>query len=90
MMGTAPGFIPKTLDRNILDEIFLVPEDEAFKRCREIARKEGLLVGISSGAVAHTAIMAAKRPENEGKIIVGIFADTGQRYLSVNGLFEAS
>jgi cysteine synthase A len=89
MMGTAPGFTPKTLDRDILDEIFLVTEDQAFQRCREIALKEGLLVGISSGAVAHAAIMAAKRAENEGKIIVGVFADTGQRYLSVNGLFEA-
>ena len=87
MMGTAPGFVPETLDREVIDEIYLVSEAEAFERCREIARKEGLLVGISSGAVAHTAIAVAGRPENSGKVIVGIFADTGQRYLSVEGLF---
>jgi len=87
MMGTAPGFIPETLDREIIDEIFLVSESEAFQRCREIARTEGLLVGISSGAVAHAAIEVAKRPENAEKVIVCIFADTGQRYLSVEGLF---
>jgi cysteine synthase A len=87
MMGTAPGFVPETLDREVLDEIFLVSEEEAFDRCREIAQKEGVLVGISSGASAHAAIEVAKRPENEGKIIVCVFADTGQRYLSVEGLY---
>jgi len=87
MMGTAPGFVPETLDREVIDEIFLVSEAQAFERCREIARKEGLLVGISSGAVAHAAIQIAQRPECAGKVIVGIFADTGQRYLSVKGLF---
>jgi len=87
MMGTAPGFVPETLDREVIDEIFLVSEAQAFERCREIARKEGLLVGISSGAVAHAAIEIAQRPEYAGKVIVGVFADTGQRYLSVDGLF---
>ena len=87
MMGTAPGFIPETLDRETLDEIFLVSEGEAFERCRQLARKEGILVGISSGAVAQTMLSVAQRPENTGKCIVGIFADTGQRYLSVDGLF---
>jgi cysteine synthase A len=87
LMGTAPGFVPDTLDKGILDEIYLVSEDEAFERCREIARKEGLLVGISSGAVAHAAVAVAQRPENGGKVIVCVFADTGQRYLSVEGLF---
>ena len=62
-------------------------EGEAFERCREMARVEGLLVGISSGAVAHTALAIAQRPENAGKVVVCIFADTGQRYLSVEGLF---
>lgn len=87
MMGTAPGFVPETLDREIIDEIFLVSEAEAFERCRELARKEGMLVGITSGATAHAAIEIARRPENAGKVIVCIFADTGQRYLSVEGLF---
>ncbi len=87
IMGTAPGFFPETLDREVIDEIYLVSEPEAFERCREIARKEGLLVGISSGAVAHAALEIAKRPENVGKVTVCIFADTGQRYLSVEGLF---
>ncbi len=89
MMGTAPGFIPETLNREILDEIFLVSEQNAFQACRTIAQKEGILVGISSGAVAHAAAQIAQRPENAGKIIAGIFADTGQRYLSVEGLFTA-
>ena len=88
MMGTAPGFIPETLDREIIDEIFLVSEDEAFERCRQLAKSEGILVGISSGAVAQAALSVARRPENAGKLIVGIFADTGQRYLSVDGLFQ--
>ena len=87
MMGTAPGFYPETLDREIIDEIVLVSEDEAFECCRQIASSEGILVGISSGAVAHAALEIAKLPENDGKIIVCIFADTGQRYLSVEGLF---
>ena len=89
MMGTAPGFIPDTLDESLLDEIFLVSEGQAFAMCRKIAREEGLLVGISSGAVCHAAMAIARRPENNGKMIVVIFADTGQRYLSVEGLFDS-
>ena len=87
MMGTAPGFMPETLDREIIDEIFLVSEDEAFEQCRQLARVEGVLVGISSGAVTHAMMAIAQRPHNSGKVIVGIFADTGQRYLSVEDLF---
>jgi cysteine synthase A len=79
--------VPETLEREIIDEIFLVSEEEAFERCRQIARQEGLLVGISSGAVAQAVLEIARRPENAGKVLVGIFADTGQRYLSVEGLF---
>ena len=56
MMGTAPGFVPETLDREIIDEIFLVSEAQAFEMCRRVARREGLLVGISSGAAAHAAL----------------------------------
>jgi cysteine synthase A len=88
LMGTAPGFVPETLDREVIDEIFLVSEVQAFEMCRRIARQEGLLVGISSGAVAHAALEIAQRPENTGKVLVCIFADTGQRYLSVEGLFS--
>jgi cysteine synthase A len=88
LMGTAPGFVPETLDRDLIDEIVLVSENEAFSMCRAIAQKEGLLVGISSGAAAHTALQVARRPGNAAKFIACIFADTGQRYLSVDGLFS--
>jgi len=88
MMGTAPGFYPETLDREVIDEILLVSEEEAFVSCRAIAAKEGVLVGISSGAVAHAALEVARRLGNAGKVIVCVFADTGQRYLSVEGLFS--
>jgi len=88
MMGTAPGFVPETLDRETIDEIYLVSEAEAFETCRQIARVEGVLVGISSGAAAFAANQLAKREENRNKVIVCIMADTGQRYLSVEGLFD--
>jgi cysteine synthase A len=87
MMGTAPGFVPETLDRDLIDNFFLVSEEEAFEGCREIAQKEGLLVGITSGAAAFAAKTIGSLPENRGKLIVCVFADTGQRYLSVDGLF---
>jgi cysteine synthase A len=88
MMGTAPGFVPDTLDRDIIDEIFLVSEDEAFEMCRQLARQEGILAGISSGASAYAALQIAGRPEHADALIVSVFADTGQRYLSVDGLFN--
>jgi cysteine synthase A len=88
MMGTAPGFVPGTLDRALIDEISLVGEAEAFEMCRQLARREGLLVGISSGAVAAAAVRIADRPENAGRSVVCILADTGQRYLTVDGLFQ--
>jgi cysteine synthase A len=87
IMGTAPGFVPETLDRELLDEIFLVSESEAFEMCRLIARREGVLVGISSGAATYAAIQVARRIENAGKVTVCVLADTGQRYLSVDDLF---
>jgi cysteine synthase A len=87
LMGTAPGFVPETLDKQLLDEIFLVSEEQAFKMCRQIARSEGILVGISSGAVVHATLEIANRPGNESKLIVCVLADTGERYLSVEGLF---
>jgi cysteine synthase A len=86
MMGTAPGFVPETLDRSLLDEIVLVSESQAFGMCRRIARQEGLLVGISSGAAAHAALDLARRMD-DSQVVVCVFADTGQRYLSVDGLF---
>jgi cysteine synthase A len=89
MMGTAPGFVPETLDRELIDEIFLVSEEEAFAMCRRIAREEGILVGISSGAAAQAALSLSTREGNEEKVIVCVLADTGQRYLSVEGLFNA-
>ena len=88
MMGTAPGFVPETLDQELIDDFFLVSEEEAFTACREIAEKEGLLVGITSGAAAHAGRELAQREENQGKVVVCVFADTGQRYLSVEGLFD--
>jgi len=87
IMGTAPGFVPETLDRTMIDEFVLVTEEAAFATCRRIAREEGVLVGISSGATAWAALELAARPENGGKLIVCVFADTGERYLSVEGLF---
>ena len=86
MMGTAPGFVPETLDRSLIDEIALVSEEEAFAMCRRIAGEEGLLVGISSGATAHVAMEIASSSQ-DGSVIVCVMADTGQRYLSVEGLF---
>jgi cysteine synthase A len=87
MMGTAPGFVPETLDRDLIDDIQLVSEAEAFAMCRRLAREEGLLVGISSGAAAHAALRVAAQSAGD-PVVVCILADTGQRYLSVEGLFD--
>lgn len=88
MMGLAPGFVPETLDRALLDEILLVSEEEAFAACCQLARVEGILVGISSGATAHAACEIVKRSRHANMVIVCVFADTGQRYLTVEGLFD--
>jgi cysteine synthase A len=90
MMGTAPGFRPGVLDESHLDRIELVSEEDAFEACRSIATTEGLVVGISSGAVAVAAARLARDPAFEGKTIVSMFADSGQRYLSVEGLYPAA
>jgi cysteine synthase A len=82
IQGIGPGFVPAVLNREILDEIFLVKNEEAFATSRALAEIEGLLVGISSGAAAFAASEIAKRPENKGKTIVAILPDTGERYLS--------
>lgn len=87
MMGTAPGFVPETLDKSVIDDFFLVSEEDAFATCRALAENEGILVGITSGATAYAAKQLAMKPEHAGKLIICIFADTGERYLSVDGLF---
>lgn len=85
--GVSPGFVPKLLNRDLLDEIITVTEKDSFDTCRELVRKEGILAGITSGMTAYGARVLAQRPENRGKMIVCIIADTGQRYLSVEGLY---
>lgn len=82
LQGIGAGFVPEILDTKIYDEIIQVPNEAALETGRRIARTEGVLVGISSGAAAWAAIELAKRPENKGKIIVALLTDTGERYLS--------
>lgn len=82
IQGIGAGFVPDVLDTQVYDEVIRVRDEDAFETGREVARKEGVLVGISSGAAVWAAIQLAKRPENEGKTIVALLADTGERYLS--------
>ncbi len=82
IQGIGAGFVPDTLNTKIYDEIITVENEDAFETGRTLARKEGLLVGISSGAAVFAAAQLAKRPENKGKIIVALLPDTGERYLS--------
>lgn len=82
IQGIGAGFVPKTYNPSIVDEILQVQNDEAIRTSRELAKQEGLLVGISSGAAVYAATELAKRPENEGKTIVALLPDTGERYLS--------
>ena len=82
IQGIGAGFVPDTLNTEIYDEIITVENEDAFETGRTLARKEGLLVGISSGAAVYAATELAKRPENKGKIIVALLPDTGERYLS--------
>ena len=82
IQGIGAGFVPDTLNTEVYDEIIKVENDDAFKTGRTIARLEGVLVGISSGAAVWAATELAKRPENKGKVIVALLPDTGERYLS--------
>lgn len=87
IQGIGAGFVPDTLDTKIYDEIITVKNEDAFSTANSIAKKEGILVGISSGASLWAALQLAKRPENEGKTIVALLPDTGERYLST-GIFS--
>lgn len=84
IQGIGAGFVPDTLDTSIYDEIITVDNEDAFATGKALARKEGVLVGISSGAAVFAATQLAKRPENKGKIIVALLPDTGERYLSTD------
>ncbi len=87
IQGIGAGFIPKVLDRSLLDEVIAVSNEDAFATTRDVAKSDGLLVGISSGAAIYAAVILAKRPENKGKNIVVLLPDGGERYLSTT-LFE--
>lgn len=82
LQGIGAGFIPAVLDVDVMDEVVTVTEAQAYEAGRLLARKEGILAGISSGAALHAAILVASRPENEGKTVVVLLPDTGDRYLS--------
>ncbi|MBI3450085.1 MAG: cysteine synthase A [Acidobacteria bacterium] len=89
MPGIGIGFIPEVLNRAILDEVIVVEDDEAFDGARRLAREEGILAGISSGAALHAALAVAARPESAGATIVVLLADTGERYITTS-LFAPS
>jgi len=87
LQGIGAGFVPKALDTSVYDEVMPVKDEDAFSACRQLAREEGLLVGITSGAALHAASLVAQRPQFRGKRILCVFPDSGERYLST-GLFE--
>ncbi len=89
MLGIGPGFIPRLYEPALIDELMTVRVADAFATCRELAAREGLLVGITSGGSVHAALTLASRPEHRGATIVVLIADSGKDYLSVDGLFPA-
>jgi cysteine synthase len=89
IQGIGAGFVPAVLRRDLVDEIIRVKNEDAFETTRRLAKEEGILAGISSGAALYAALAVARRPESKGKIIVVILPDTGERYLSIPDLFEA-
>lgn len=88
IQGIGAGFIPNTYNSQVVDEIFQVTNDQAIETSRLLGQKEGMLVGISSGAIAYAAFQVAQRPENQGKTVVAVLPDTGERYLST-GLYDS-
>ena len=84
LQGIGPNFVPRTLNRAILDRVLTVTQEQAYEAARALARKEGLLCGISSGAALYGAICLARQPQNAGKTIVVVLPDSGERYLSTN------
>ena len=87
IQGIGAGFVPEVLDRTLIDEVLTVTNDEAFAIARRLAKEEGILCGISCGAAMHAALRVAARPESDGKTIVVVLPDSGERYLS-SGIFE--
>ncbi|MEI7439963.1 MAG: pyridoxal-phosphate dependent enzyme, partial [Thermoleophilia bacterium] len=88
IQGIGAGFVPDVLDRSLIDEILTVTNEEAFAIARRLAKEEGILCGISCGAAMHAALRVAARPESDGKTIVVVLPDSGERYLST-GIFES-
>jgi cysteine synthase len=89
MPGIGVGFIPQVLNREIIDEIVVVTDEEAFACARRLARAEGILAGVSSGAAIHAALEIAARPESESALIVAVIPDTAERYITT-ALFPAA
>jgi cysteine synthase A len=89
MPGIGIGFVPKVLNRAILDEVIAVTDDEAFRMARRLAKEEGILAGVSSGAALHAALTLASRKDSSGKLIVVILPDSGERYVTTD-LFKAN